>query len=337
VQVSDQGSVSVEGAKGLDENAVVGISETRGGQTIFCRCKGADVLIDGKKPQSSGHDRYKLPTQGQAAYALTLVRGDNRQPIMLQASDPKHAEIHIASPAQVIVPPPPAIASDVQGRPTPVVAAPVSTAVPVQAQPPPPTPRPSPIPPPAQTAIPADEVAWNKVKDSTDISVLRKFRTDNPTSKFESLAYAREEGLAWANVHEPPQIADLQQFLNQYSNGPHAAEARKRIDSLKDQDRQDIKQTLESYRSAYEKKDLNALAAVWLTVPRAQFQQTFKAADKIHVTLDQKDPLINGDTATVDCSQRLEFVANGKVSHFDVTKRFSLRKLQGRWFIEKDN
>jgi tetratricopeptide (TPR) repeat protein len=337
VQVSDQGSVSVEGAKGLDENAVVGISETRGGQTIFCRCKGADVLIDGKKPQSSGHDRYKLPTQGQAAYALTLVRGDNRQPIMLQASDPKHAEIHIASPAQVIVPPPPAIASDVQGRPTPVVAAPVSTPVPVQAQPPPPTPRPSPIPPPAQTAIPADEVAWNKVKDSTDISVLRKFRTDNPTSKFESLAYAREEGLAWANVHEPPQIADLQQFLNQYSNGPHAAEARKRIDSLKDQDRQDIKQTLESYRSAYEKKDLNALAAVWLTVPRAQFQQTFKAADKIHVTLDQKDPLINGDTATVDCSQRLEFVANGKVSHFDVTKRFSLRKLQGRWFIEKDN
>ncbi len=75
VQVSDQGSVSIEGAKGLDENAVIGISQARGGQAIFCRCKGAELEIDGKKLQSSGHDRYKLPAQEQPEYALTLVRG----------------------------------------------------------------------------------------------------------------------------------------------------------------------------------------------------------------------------------------------------------------------
>ena len=102
-------------------------------------------------------------------------------------------------------------------------------------------------------------------------------------------------------------------------------------------DRDAIKQVLQTYQQAYEAKDWNRFVGVWPTAPRVQFQQTFKAADKIHVTLDQKDPLINGDTATVECSQRLELVASGKMSHFDQTKRFTLRRLQGRWFIEKDN
>ncbi len=343
MKVSDQGSVSIEGAKGLDQNVVVALTQAKDGEAVYCRCKGADLQMDGKKLQSLSHDRYKLPIQGQADYALTLVRGDSRQPITLLASDPKHAEIYIASPVQVTVPPPPAVASDTQGRPTSPVTTPVSTPVqppvstPVQT--PPPTPKATPTAPPAQPAIPADEIAWDKVKDSTDIAALRKFRTDFPSSKFEPVAYAREEGLAWANVHEPPQIADLQQFLNQYSNGAHAAEARKRIDSLKEQqDRQDIKQVLESYRSAYERKDLKRLTEVWPSIPASKFKATFSAADKIRVTLDENDPVIAGETATVSCGQTLEFVAGGKKTSLPTeSRRFTLRKVQGRWFIEKDN
>jgi hypothetical protein len=195
----------------------------------------------------------------------------------------------------------------------------------------------TPTAPPAQPAIPADEIAWDKVKDSTDIAALRKFRADNPTSKFEPVAYAREEGLAWANVHEPPQIADLQQFLNQYSSGAHAAEARKRIDSLKEQQgRQEIKQTLEIYRSAYEGREFEKLRSVWPSVPQS-FKKQLQAADKIRVFLDQKEPVISGETAVVVCEQRLEVVAGGKTQSFSQARRFTLRKVEGRWIIETDN
>jgi tetratricopeptide (TPR) repeat protein len=357
VKVSDQGSVSIEGAQGLEENAVIGISQERSGQVIFCRCKGAELQIDGKKLQSSGHDRYKLPAQEQPEYALTLIRGGNSQPIQLAGADGKHAMVVIQSTAQ----------------------------------------------PSAASA--GDEIAWNSVKNTTDMPGLRKFLSDYPKSKLAPTALKRIEDLSWERVRNSAQQAEIQQFLTEFPNGQHASEAKASLGALQNKaaqlaqaqkdeaarlqaekdtaarkqaddaaarkqaedaaarkqaedaaahkqtddtasptdkavqlqrDREAIKQVMQTYQQAYEAKDWNHFVAVWPNAPRA-VQQTFKAADKIHVTLDQKDPLINGDTATVECRQRLEFVMGGKVSPFDQTRRFTLIKQQGRWFIEKDN
>jgi hypothetical protein len=361
VEVSEQGSVSIEGAKGLDENAVVGISQARGGKAIFCRCKGAEIQIDGRKLQSSGHDRYKLPAQEQPEYALTLVRGGNSQPIQLAGADGKHAMVIIQSAA------------------------------------------------PSDANSP-EELAWNSVKNTTDMPGLKKFLSDYPKSKFAPTALKRIEDLSWERVRNSTRQAEIQQFLNEFPNGQHASEAKvslatlqnkaqqpalavkqadpqkqadapkqpeaqKQADTLKQseaqkqaeaqnqtealkqaetlkqaeaqnqaevqkqalqKDRDAIKQVLDSYRSAYERKDLTALQALWPSIPVSVFKKQFQL-DKIRVTLDQKDPLINGDSATVECRQRLEFVMGGKVSPFDQIRRFTLRKLQGRWFIEKDN
>jgi hypothetical protein len=81
---------------------------------------------------------------------------------------------------------------------------------------------------------------------------------------------------------------------------------------------------------------MNALAAIWPTVPRS-FKQQFSASDKIRVTLTPQDPQINGETATVVCKQKLELVAGGKTSQFEQNRVFTLRKVQDRWIIERDN
>jgi chemotaxis protein histidine kinase CheA len=299
---------------------------------------------------------------------LTLVRGGNSQPIQLAGADGKHAMVVIQSPAQ------------------------------------------------ASTATAPDELAWNSVKNTTDVNGLRKFLSDYSKSNFAPTALKRLEDLSWERLRNSTQPAEIQQFLNEFPNGQHASEAKanlvalqnkgqqqtaalKQADALKQaeaqkqadaqkqaeaqkqadaqkqaeaqrqadaqrqaeaqkqaealkqaeaqnqaeaqklalqKDRDAIKQVLDSYQSAYARKDLNALQAIWPSIPVSVFKKEFQV-DKIRVTLDQKDPLINGDSATVECRQRLEFVTGGKVSPFDQTRRFTLRKLQGRWFIEKDN
>jgi hypothetical protein len=338
VKISDQGALSVEGARGLDQNAVVALTPSRDGLAIFCRCKDAELRMDGKKLNPSGHDRYKLPTQGQPQYALTLVRGGKSESITLQAIDSKHAEIYIASPVQAgtPTPSPTIIASD-----NPVPPAPQSQTKP---QPPPTS---APLVPPARTVDPA-EPAWEKVNQQ-DVNALKDFLARYPNNQHAATAREKIEDIEWDQIKNSQNWEDFQPFLNAHSNGAHASEAKNRMVALKaaaddldrrkreQQDRQDIKQTLEAYRSAYETKDLNKLIAIWPSIPVSVFKKEFQA-DKIRVTLDQKDPLITGDTATVDCRQKLEFVMSGKVSPpFDQTRRFTLRKLQGRWFIEKDN
>jgi serine/threonine-protein kinase len=338
VRVSDQGSVSVESAKGLDENAVVALMHAKDGEALFCRCKGAEVQIDGKQLKSSGHDRYKLPTQGQAEYALTLIRDGKSQFIQLAAGrvviqSPPQANVAVSAPA--VVPASTSGQPSAQGQTNP---------------PPPPTPLQSvPQSPPAVHTVDPGDTAWDKVNQQ-DVNSLKDFLAHNANNQHAATAREKIEDIEWNQIKTSQQPTDFQSFLDAHANGAHASEARTRIVELKAaadevdrrkrelQDRQDIKQTLESYRSAYETKNLNRLIAIWPNIPVAQFKKTFGAADKITVTLDENEPVISGDTATVNCGQTLEFVAGGKKTSLPTaSRRFTLQKVQGRWIIEKDN
>jgi TolA-binding protein len=140
-------------------------------------------------------------------------------------------------------------------------------------------------------------------------------------------------------------MSDFQQFLKSYPDSPHATEARQRIAALQakleqqqqqnnQQDQKQILAALETYRIAYQAKDLNTLSEVWLTVPRSDLQKTFKLADRIEVTLTPSTPAINGDGATVSSGQRIVIMVHGKaVSQNYATILFSLEKIQGHWLI----
>ncbi len=362
VQVSDQGSVSVEEARGLDENAVVGISQAHDSQTIFCRCKGAELQIDGKKLQSSGRDRYKLPAQRQPEYALTLVRGGNNQHIQLAAADGKHAMVVIQSPAQ---PNSAAAADEIEWN-----SVKNTTNVPGLRKFLSDYPK-SNFAPTALKRI--EDLSWERVRNSSQQAEIQQFLNEFPNGQHASEAKvslatlenkAHQATMALKQADQPKQADAPKQPEAQKQPDPlkqseaqkqaeaqNQAEALKQAETLKQaeaqnqaevqkqvlqKDRDAIKQVLESYQSAYARKDLNALQVIWPSIPVSVFKKQFQA-DKIRVTLDQKDPLINGDSATVECRQMLEFVISGKVSPFDQTRRFTLRKQQGRWFIEKDN
>jgi hypothetical protein len=211
-----------------------------------------------------------------------------------------------------------------------------------------------------------EHLSWERVRNSTQQAEIQQFLNEFPNGQHASEAKASIATLqnkAQQQAQAEKDAAARKQAYDARLQAEKDAAARKQADDARLQaekdaaarkqpddrvpqvdksaqlqrDRDAIKQVLQTYQQAYEAKDWNRFVGVWPSAPRAQFQQTFKAADKIHVTLDEKDALINGDTATVDCRQRLEFVMGGKVSPFDQTRRFTLRKQQGRWFIEKDN
>jgi hypothetical protein len=69
-------------------------------------------------------------------------------------------------------------------------------------------------------------------------------------------------------------------------------------------------------------------------VPPSDLQKTFKVADRIEVSLTPGTPVINGDSATITCGQRIVIEVHGKpVSQNSATILFSLEKLQGHWLI----
>jgi tetratricopeptide (TPR) repeat protein len=223
--------------------------------------------------------------------------------------------------------------------------------------PPPPPVAQQPVPPsPAPTAPPPDLAVWNGIKDSHDLNLLREFRAHFPASPYARAAYERMDELTWSNIRDSGQEAQFQQYLKDYPEGHHVAEARGSIASLEQKarqaqleatqqqaqqaqqdqqrERQVVLNTLETYRSAYEAKDFKALSAVWISAPR-ELQKAFKYADKIHVTLAPMTVTINGETASVTSRQRIEIVVSGKTIPNEGVILFSLKKLQGRWVIDK--
>jgi hypothetical protein len=98
-----------------------------------------------------------------------------------------------------------------------------------------------------------------------------------------------------------------------------------------------IDQVLEQYRAAYEARDINKLTTVWPSVDgNKALRNTFKNADRIHVTLGKEPTTISssGEEATVRCREKKETVQSGVTDRLDHMITFKLRKNQGRWIID---
>jgi len=317
VRIAKDGSIVIDNATGFDQDAVIAATNSGSGVTLFCRCSGADLQIDGKRIRPSARNNYRIPTVAGSQFSLTLIHAGQSQNIVLQARDSRQTLILIralpsapVAPLQMTsqqppsTPPTPAPASNQQPSGTVLATQPPTTAPVAELHPAPATATPAPAP-----AAPAPDLA------------------------------------AWTTISNSPQISDFQQFLKNYPDSPHATEARQRIAALQakleqqqqqnaQQDEKQILAALETYRTAYQAKDLNTLSEVWLTVPRPDLQKTFKLADRIEVSLTPSTPVINGDSATITSGQRIVIVVHGKaVSQNNATILFSLEKIQGHWLI----
>jgi serine/threonine-protein kinase len=316
LRIAHDGSVAIDNATGSDQDAVIAATTSGSGVSLFCRCAGAELQIDGKRIRPSAHNIYRMPAPDGSQFSLTLIHAGQSQNIALQAPDPRQALILIRTLPETQ----PLLAS--QKPPSaPLVSTPASNP-------------PSPITAPA-TQPPASAPTAEQHPSPTTV-----IPTPGPSAPTPDLA-------AWNNISNSAQIADFQQFLKSYPESSHAAEARQRIAALQakleqqqqqqktQQDEKQILAALETYRTAYQTKDLNTLSEIWLTVPRSDLQKTFKLADRIEVSLTPSTPVINGDSATVTAGQRIVIVVHGKaVSQNYATILFSLENIQGHWLIE---
>ncbi len=318
---------------------------------------------------TAGDHAVALQQDGYTPYSSTVTvdgsaKGGQTVPLTLTpvaaaASNPVAPVQPEAQPAdqgsrpQPVTPTQPQATRNSAPNPPKAVPTPSVKQPPVQA--PPPTPLPAPAPA-------ADVTAWNAIKDTRDVNSLREFRSHFPSSIYARQAYEKMDELSWGSVREPAQQEELQTYLREFPDGHHAAQARDRVKELQakaaaDQqaqqlaaqqqatqlaqqkqstqhDHDQILQTLEAYRSAYEGKNLNALAALWVDVPRQKLEKSFKVADKIRVTLTPGTVTINGDAATVASRQRIEITVASAKSVNEAAVLFTLKKQGTKWVIE---
>ena len=210
--------------------------------------------------------------------------------------------------------------------------------------------------PVASPPIQADLAAWNAVKDQRDLNTLQNFRRNFPASPYARQAYERMDEINWANIHDSTKSEDFKQYLAEFPDGHHAGEANQHIADLQtrarqaeeslarqrqeqhqqqaqEHDREQILQALSAYVGAYESKNLNALAAVWVTAPRKNLERAFKAADRISVKLVPRKFTIDGDSAAVLCYQRIEVTVASQKSVNEAQVLFTMKKQQGNWII----
>ncbi len=317
VRVAQDGSVRIDSATGLDEDLVLAAMYSAGKTTLFCRCNGSELQIDGKKVKPFARNLYRVSAD-KPQFNVTLVHGGGSQSVAFRAGGSNQATLLITpialspSPApqlaQQQAPSAPVAPQPIQNQATNGPQPPVQTA---SAQPTPLPQVPAPQTPPAAAPAPApDLTAWNNIRNSV-------------------------------------QISDFQQFVKSYPDSAHASDARQHIAALQakleqqqqqaiQQDEHQVLAVLEDYRIAYESKNLTGMLAVFpamLPRDRSALQRTFKTFEQVRVTFTSSTPAINGDNATISTGQHLLLVVNGKASQNSATILFSLEKTHGRWQI----
>ncbi len=338
VQVTDQGSIDVTAAQGMEEQLVLAVTRAGDRQNIFCRCSGAEVRLNGKVLRAASPGRYQGKDRKQPTQELTLaLRGDKLR-LQFAANDASHALIFIESAAA---------AKEAEKQPLEVAKAAPPPLVPAP-QPAQTSPAPQQAPPPAQPARTEDPAmaAWTNIQGTSDISALRNYRDKYPNSPMANVAELRMAELAWDAVKNSNQPADLERFQKEYPNSPHAHETNSKLTALTSgieesnrqqrvaQDRTEVLQVLDAYKNAYEAKDVNRLAAAWPGAPRQKLQDTFKVIGKLTMSLTPDVPTIAGDTATVHCVQKLDIQSQGSTSANKTAIVFLLKRVQGKWVID---
>jgi hypothetical protein len=180
----------------------------------------------------------------------------------------------------------------------------------------------------------------------------------------EQTAARQAEQTAWDSTDKTKK-ATLQDFLNRNPNGPHAPDARgliagiekeaeaiasaQRAKEQKDKeqeqtsralaDQQSISKALAEYEAAYNRMDLKTLQAIWNPMPKDSVEKIgaqFRNARAIMFRMmPVGQPIVNGDSATVDCTRTTSFTAKTgeRLSPVNDRVRVTLSRASSGWVI----
>jgi hypothetical protein len=222
----------------------------------------------------------------------------------------------------------------------------------------------------APESKPTDGQDWDRVRNSSNPDDLEDFIRKHPgsanindarnrlaqlRSQMDAAAARQAEQTAW-NRLDKTNKADLQDFLSRYGAGAHAPDARTLIggidkqeaDKEKEQeqanralaDYQSIARTLSAYEAAYNAKDLKAIQSVWQELPKNMAEATrreFGDAKSIGFQIRAIDkPMVNGDSATVNCDRTLSLTLKqgGRQQMPGERVRVALTRASSGWLIQ---
>jgi hypothetical protein len=217
----------------------------------------------------------------------------------------------------------------------------------------------------------AEAAAYAALADSTDPSALQQYLQRYPNSKRTTQVLARIEDLDWKKVSRTD-LQSLDAYLQAHPQGPHASEARGLVDGLQNEqadyvvalkantsdslqsfltrhpnspygpqvsqkltqlrDKDAVLGVLHRYEDAYNRKDLDAIVAVWPSCPDAYkklYRDSFRSPEPPKLKLDLEEPEIQGIVASV----------KGKVTRSGALSSSSpftakLMKQGDKWYIQ---
>jgi AAA domain-containing protein/PEGA domain-containing protein len=185
---------------------------------------------------------------------------------------------------------------------------------------------------------------WDALKDRTDPDVVRalsEFVDRCRESAYCESARARMNALetedeAWAAAAHGNDAAQVQQYLERYPQGRYLPQARERAARLNDE--KNIRALIQQYESAYNKRDLDQIVALWPTFPenfRQRAREQFKAAKSITWNLSVGNLEVAGDSATAVCRRTRDIVLpDDATQHTQDQATFRFIKEENRWIIQ---
>jgi len=195
----------------------------------------------------------------------------------------------------------------------------------------------------AQARERADQLEWAALKDHDDADAVRmlsefvdRCRTapncDQARARMNTLA---AEDQVWFAASHSGDADQFQHYVTSYPQGRYVEAARAQLQKL---DETHIRETLQKYEEAYDRRDINAILALWPNIPAAtqtKTRQAFQDRKSITSTLMIGKIELQGDAATVTCKHSVEWVSNdGGRGRAQDQISYKMLKQGGRWVID---
>jgi len=195
----------------------------------------------------------------------------------------------------------------------------------------------------AQAHERADQAEWAALKERNDPDLVRalsefvdRCRTkpdcDEARTRMNTLA---AEDQAWIAASHSSDADQYQRYLTSNPQGRYVEAARAQLQKL---DETHIRETLQKYTEAYDRRDFEAILALWPNIPVAtqkKTRQAFQDNKSISSSLVIGKIDVLGNAAMVNCKHSIEWVSNeGGRGRTQDQITFRMLKQGGHWVID---